>query len=352
VFNKYLYFLLVITFMADHLRAQSEPDSLKPKTVSIIGVGDIMLGTTYPQNFLAPNDGKDLLAPVKEYLTAADITFGNHEGTLYDQAGIPKKCSDPTKCYAFKSPERYAAYLSDAGFDLLSIANNHSGDFGSDARKTTAEVLQKQGIGVAGSLELPYAIIEKNGLKYGLAAFSPNTGTCSINDHAAAKKIVQHLDTLCDIVIVSFHGGAEGSKYQHVTRQPETFYGENRGNVYQFSHEMIDAGADIIFGHGPHVARAVELYKERFIIYSLGNFCTYARFNLLGVNGLAPAVKIYTDTTGKFISGEIYSAKQVGEGGPEPDSNHSAAKVIKSLTLTDFPEGNLSISDEGQITKK
>ncbi len=108
---------------------------------------------------------------------------------------------------------------------------------------------------------------------------------------AEAEEIVRHLADTCDIVIVSFHGGAEGANYQHVTKDYEMYYTENRGNVYSFAHRMIDAGADVIFGHGPHITRAVEVYNERFIAYSLGNFCTYGRFNLSGPNGIAPVIK-------------------------------------------------------------
>ena len=68
-----------------------------------------------------------------------------------------------------------------------------------------------------------------------------------------AIEIVKKLDSICDIVIVSFHGGAEGAQFQNVPRTNEIFYGENRGDVYKFSHTLIDAGADIVFGHGPHV---------------------------------------------------------------------------------------------------
>ena len=118
------------------------------------------------------------------------------------------------------------------------------------------------------------------------------------------------LDDSCDIVIVSFHGGAEGADYQNVTRETETFYGENRGNVYEFSHRMIDAGADIVFGHGPHVTRAIEVYKDRFIAYSLGNFCTYRRFNLTGPNGFAPLLRVKTDTFGKFVEADIIPVYQ------------------------------------------
>ena len=180
-------------------------------------------------------------------------------------------------------------------------------------------------------------------------AFSPNNGTQSINDLEAAKALIQHLDSLSDIIIVSFHGGAEGKKYQHVTREREYFYGENRGNVYEFSHEMIDAGADIIFGHGPHVARAIEVYKNRFIAYSLGNFATYGRFNLRGENGLAPIAKVWITEDGSFVKGKIISAIQKGAGVPEIDVNHGAAQKIKELTEADFPESKILIDPEGNI---
>ena len=71
------------------------------------------------------------------------------------------------------------------------------------------------------------------------------------------------LDKKCDIIVVSFHGGAEGSAAQHVPNTVEKYYGENRGNLVKFTHAAIDAGADVIFGHGPHVLRAMELYKNK-----------------------------------------------------------------------------------------
>ena len=326
---------------------------LSPKdTISFIAVGDIMLGTAYPAGYLPPNDGRNLLDPVKDILKNADVTFGNQEGALFDGVGTPKKCSDPTKCYAFKSPEHYATYLADAGFDLMSVANNHSGDFGPEARTTTMNALSEAGILSSGSLAQPYVILSKDGVRYGLASFSPNTGTPDINNIPEAKRIVAMLDSLCDIVIVSFHGGAEGRTHQHVTRKTEIFVGEDRGNVYEFAHKMIDAGADVIFGHGPHVSRAIDYYKGKFIIYSMGNFATYGRFNLAGENGFAPIIKIFTDRKGNFMNGEIISIAQLGEGGPVIDKSKAAALKIKELTLTDFPEIKLDISDEGKITKK
>lgn len=344
---RILFSLLLLSFSI--LAGAQKPGK---DTITIIGVGDIMLGTSYPKGYLPPNDGKYLLSPVESELKNADITFGNYEGTLFDGVGTPKRCKDSTLCYAFKSPERYSQYLKKAGFDLMSVANNHSGDFGPQARKRTMEVLQASGIASSGSIEKPFVVLEKSGLKYGLASFAPNNGTPSLNNYTQAKKIVSFLDSLCDIVIVSFHGGAEGKTKQHVPRKDEIFLGENRGNVYKFARTVIDAGADIVFGHGPHVTRAADLYKNRFIIYSLGNFATYGRFNLKGAAGIAPIMKVFVDKQGKFLKGEIIATKQSGEGGPQPDESGAVIEKIKLLTKQDFPEGKLKISGGGIVRKK
>ena len=116
---------------------------------------------------------------------------------------------------------------------------------------------------------------------------------------------------------------------------------------------MIDAGADIIFGHGPHVVRAVEIYNNRFIIYSLGNFLTYARFNLRGENGLAPIVKVYATPKGEFIKARVHSFIQRGEGGPVKDPENLSVKSLQRLHREDFPEAtDLIIDDSGWIYLK
>jgi poly-gamma-glutamate capsule biosynthesis protein CapA/YwtB (metallophosphatase superfamily) len=310
----------------------------------------MMLGTNFPDDgYLPPNGGADLLREVTPILKDADVTFGNLEGVILNSGGDAKKCKDPKLCYIFRSPEYLAQHIVDAGFDVLSTANNHAGDFGDPGRKNTQRVLDSLGLYHAGQVNTPYITFMKDGMKYGFAAFSPNTNTMSINDHEAAASIVHHLDSVSDIVIVSFHGGAEGSKYQTVPRKEEMFYGENRGNVYQFAHDMIDAGADIIFGHGPHVTRAIDIYKNRFIAYSLGNFCTYARFNLRGENGLAPIAKVFTDHEGRFLWGEITPVIQLGAGGPSVDSRRRVINTIRSLTEKDFPEVKVTIDDSGRI---
>lgn len=328
-----------------------ETDSL----YSFVGVGDIMLGTSYPSrpNYLPPNgDCSPLMSDVKDLLLDADVTFGNLEGAMTDSHKNVKKCQDTTQCYAFSMPTKFGTCFKEAGFDLLSIANNHSGDFNYQGRKSTMQLLDSIDIAYAGLLIKPTAVIERNGLKVGFCAFAPNNGTCQLNNHKRAAAIVRSLDSICDVVVVSFHGGAEGSKYQHVTKQTEMFLGLNRGNVYEFARAVIDAGADVVFGHGPHVTRAIDIYKGRFIAYSLGNFCTYKRFNLRSQNGWAPIVKIYTDKTGAFVKGQVFATYQQDGVGTFKDPQKRVITRMQELIASDLPETQIQLNKDGTISLK
>lgn len=343
-----------------HISAQTaetvppSPTEVLDSVFTVVGVGDMMLGTNYPSaSYLPPNDGKNLLDEVRDILKNADVTFGNHEGAMLDKGGTAKTCRDPSVCYVFRSPTRYAKHFADAGFDFLSIANNHSGDFGPEGRRQTKAAFEEAGIayaGLAGTDET--AIIERNGIKYGMCAFAPNSGTCDLRDIAGAQAIVKRLVEQVDVVIVSFHGGAEGADHQHVPRKTEMFHGENRGNVHKFAHAVIDAGADIVFGHGPHVTRAAELYKDRFIIYSMGNFCTYGRFSLSGPAGIAPLISLKIKGDGTFVEGQITPTYQQKAHGPKIDRQERVIKTLIDLSKTDFPESALHIQPDGKMKKK
>jgi poly-gamma-glutamate capsule biosynthesis protein CapA/YwtB (metallophosphatase superfamily) len=345
--------LLLLIFSFHSYAQDTIPASTKATlkdTVTIIGVGDIMMGTNYPEDKLPPQDGAFLMQEVESVLSDADVTFGNLEGTLLDGGGTPKKCNDPKVCYAFRTPVRYVKNLVSAGFDMVSLANNHAGDMGDVGRKSSMKTLEEAGILHAGQLTHKTTIFFKDSIRYGLAAFSPNSNCVSLNDLDGAIEIIKELDTLCDIVIVSFHGGAEGAQYQNVPRTNELFHGENRGNVYKFSHTLIDAGADIIFGHGPHVTRAVEVYNNRFIAYSLGNFCTYRGISVSSVNGLAPIIKVYTDSKGNFFKAQITPTYQSYATGVKIDHQKQVIKKIQELTKKDFPESGTYIDENGLIT--
>ena len=325
------------------------------KKITVIGVGDIMLGSNYPSKNLLPKNDYNILSDTEKILQDADITVGNLEGTFFDEGGIPKSCSDPSVCFVFRTPSKYGQYLKKAGFDYLSIANNHSNDFGDEGISKTMKNLDELGIKYTGIKKLAETtIIEKDNLKYGFVSFAPLSKTVDLNDYEYGAELIKSLKSEVDIVIVMFHGGAEGNGKEHLTRKTEMFFGENRGNVFKFARMAVDAGADIIFGQGPHVTRAIELYKNKFISYSAGNFATYGKFNLKGSSGIAPIFKITLDSKGNFIEGEIIPVRQTrGVYGPFIDENKSAVKEIISLNKSDFPEGNgLSVSEDGKIQKK
>lgn len=344
--------LFFCIFLLVHSQVHADSSAVSFDTLTIIGVGDIMMGTDYPSAMYLPpgNDCRPLLQEINSVLRDADITFGNLEGTFAGENGHPKKCKDTTKCFVFRMPDQYVNCLVDGGFDLVSIANNHANDFGATGKRQTEWVLESHGIASAGSHTSPAVIVVKDGIRYGLIAFSPNLGCYGLDDLDAAAWMVDSLRQRCDILIVSFHGGAEGAEHQHVTRRNEIYLGAGRGNVYAFAHRVIESGADIVFGHGPHVTRAIEIYRDRFIIYSLGNFCTYRRFNLRGPNGIAPIIKVRVKPDGSFLQGEIIPVAQPGSGGVSIDPRKRVITKLQELTAIDFPEVPIKIDPEGIIT--
>jgi len=320
--------------------------------ITIAAVGDIMLGSPFPNDSrMPPNDGADLLKPAESILKSADIAFGNLEGPLAD-GGVSTKCGKgKSRCFAFRMPTRYGRYLKEAGFDVLSLANNHAGDFGDAGRASTRKTLDELGIKHAGSDKEQYAwtILEVKGKKIGFIGFAHNNISLNINDLETAKRVVADLKKRVDIVVVSFHGGAEGAGNQRVPKQTEYFFGEARGNLPLFARTVIDAGASLVLGHGPHVLRGMEIYKDRLVVYSLGNFVTYGWFRLEGPTAETMVLEVKIDSQGKFLGGKIHPFKLEGRGILVKDDTKSAIYTVRRLSEMDFPETAPRIEDDGSV---
>ena len=316
--------------------------------VKIIATGDLMLGTNINSNsFIPDNIGTNFFdADVQKILKNGDITFGNLEGAICGNTGIPKN-----KKYVFAMADNSAEVLRSVGYNLLSTANNHALDMGIEGKKATEFSLMKNNIYYAGYADVPTTQFEVNNISYGFLAVSPNYGVVNVHDIKLIKEQVIELNNNCDIIIVSMHIGAEGKEHQHITRTQEYFMGEDRGNPFRFAREMIDSGADIILGHGPHVTRAIDIYKDRFIAYSLGNFCTINNIKIQGVNGIAPIIELIVDVDGRFISGKIHPTKQLYKGGVVLDDDNTVIKLMQQLILKDFPKSKITITDDGMIYK-
>jgi len=316
--------------------------------VSIASVGDMMIGTDYPRNHLPDDDGISFLANVTPVLSAADIAFGNLEGVLVDGGEPGKKCSNPNACYLFRSPTRYAPLYRVAGFDVLSLANNHARDFGEEGRTSSMDAIAAAGMHHTGRVD-DFASFEMDGLKIAVLGYAVTKNSNMLLDYELAFTTVAEFAASHDIVVVSFHGGAEGADVTHVPFAEEEYYGEPRGDVVWFSRGVIDAGADLVIGHGPHVVRGMERYKERLIAYSLGNFATYYGISVAGIKGIAPILTVTLDGEGRFIEGDIESTIQLRPDGPSIDPKQRALNLIRGLSIEDFGEPGLTFLPDGTV---
>jgi poly-gamma-glutamate capsule biosynthesis protein CapA/YwtB (metallophosphatase superfamily) len=316
--------------------------------LTLAAVGDVMMGTDYPENILPDDDGVGFLAAVTPTLRQPDITFGNLEGVLQDGGEPVKQCKDKRICFLFRTPTRYAGYLAQAGFDVMSLANNHARDFGEEGRSSSMAALDAVGIHHSGR-EGTVASWVANGRRVALVAFAPNVGSNSLNDPQIGLPLVAQLAATHDIVIVSFHGGAEGNGAEVLPFAREIFAGEDRGNVVEFAHAMVDAGADLVLGHGPHVVRPMELYRDRLIAYSLGNFATYYGISVEGIRGIAPILLCTLDDEGRFVAGRVEATTQIRPAGPTPDAAGAVITLLRTLTDSAFPQGRLLIGEDGSL---
>jgi hypothetical protein len=352
------------------VRAEVEPapaDAGAPRPepdIVIAAVGDIMLGSTFPPgSVLPPRDGADLLVEVSPILRTADLTFGNLEGPLID-GNAPPTCTAGAiaekrrglpggdgSCWAFRVPTRYGKLLAEAGFGVLSLANNHIRDFGERGLPSTREVLDRLGIAYSGPLGT-VAHREVRGTKVDVLAFAPYQGLNDLDDFDAARALVAASARTADIVVVSFHGGAEGLEHQHVPPGRETYYGENRGTVREFARAMIDAGAHLVLGHGPHVVRGMEVWQGHLIAYSLGSFATYGSINVAGRLGVSLILEVRLARGGAFRSGRVHAVRQVPPGRPVPDPTREVIAILRELSLADFGETAVRVSDRGELTAR
>jgi len=335
--------LCVALLLASPVHAQDN-DRL-PGEWRIALAGDIMLGTDYPTRMLPPNEGRGLLDAAGTSLSWADVAIGNQEGT-FGEGGVTGKLHCQ-KCYAFRTPSEIARRLSEAGFEAMAMANNHARDFGDNGLLKTQQALRSVGIQGTGWQGSTPAVFRRGSESACLLAFAPNAGMNDLRDIPMAALLVRKAKTECTVVIVSFHGGAEGANKTHTPYGAELYLGENRGDVRAFARAMVDAGAGIVFGHGPHVPRGMELYRGHLIAYSLGNFMTYGGMNVSGVLGQAPLLLVRIGQDGRLISGRIVPFIQTPKSPLRVDPQLRAIRTIVNATQQDFEGGSLSFTVDG-----
>ncbi len=235
------------------------------QNITIGWVGDMVPSTDTLYN-------RSAFVSVQEELQKPDLMIGNLEGT-FAQEGRVDKCvflaSD--QCHSFRGDLSFAYALTDAGFDFVSLVNNHSYDFLEEGLADTERVLDEVGIPYISPTKPTTSITVKD-KTVGILGLSSTPPAQTIADYEFIARETQRLSQENDFVIVIFHGGAEGSDKTAVPNTTEYVGSENRGDVAQVARVAIDAGADLVLGSGPHVLRKIETYQSAPIAYSLGNF--------------------------------------------------------------------------------
>jgi poly-gamma-glutamate capsule biosynthesis protein CapA/YwtB (metallophosphatase superfamily) len=319
--------------------------------VQIMAVGHIVMGTDYPPSNprLPPEDGATLFDGCKTLLRSADIAFGNLAVPVSDRGSTAKKVDNKT-VFAFRAPARYIDLLADAGLDVVNAANNHIFDFGTTAYEDTLAGLDRVGVAHTGRVGEVYSQ-NIRGIRVAVVSMTQPYRKFfqSHHDVEAAAELVRSISEEHEVVIVGFHGGSEYNA-THTPRKPEYMGGEYRGEPYRLSHALIDAGADLVVGFGPHLPRAMEYYKGRLISYSLGNFVTYGPFNLRGASGLSIVLEVNFYEDGEVASAVAHPFILRPRGIPQPDPELGALKHLRWVSAEDFPESAPSISDDGLIT--
>jgi len=313
--------------------------------VAIVATGDIVMGST-PN--LPSDGGRSFFSDVQIDL-AGDVVLGNLEGTLSTGGG--SKCGKgSTNCFAFQTPPSYARWLQQAGFTVMNLANNHAFDFGPDGLRQTTDALS--GVGLRWTGRPGQIAVQKVGpIRVALVGFAPYPWAQSLTDIAAAKRLVRKATREADVVVVTMHAGAEGTSRQHLTRRNELFLGENRGNPVRFAHAVVDAGADLVVGHGPHVLRGMEWYRGRLIAYSLGNFAGYKVFSLGGPLSTSGILRVTLRGDGRFETGRLVATHLVGAGLPAIDAGETAHGVVRTLSRQDFGARGVKISADGILSR-
>src|SRR4051812_41661333 len=329
-----------------HAAAKLEP----VEVFTLSWVGDIAFSA---DRGLPAGDVGGAIGPLKQALDA-DIVTGNLEGTLAtggaSKCGRRRRLAHAGDCFSFRAPPRYARGLRRVGFDLMNVANNHANDYGPIGQAQTAEALRGAGIAYAGRTG-QITTLRVGQARIGFVGFAPYPWASPLLDIRAAAGLVRTARRDNDLVVVMMHQGAEGAGALHVPFGTETAFGENRGDARAFTHAMIDAGAGLVLGSGPHVIRGVERYKHHLIAYSLGNFAGPHTLAAGGVTALSAILRVEISSDGDILGGRWIPVSLVSSGVPRYDRSGASIRLVKRLSLSDF-HSRWPIFSDGRIGRE
>jgi poly-gamma-glutamate synthesis protein (capsule biosynthesis protein) len=322
-------------------------EAARDATITIIAVGDLLFDLA-PKRLVAAEGGAAPLAKVAHVLRDGDITIGNLEGPLSNRG--TKVAGKPDK-YIFRGDPRSIDSLTTAGVDIVALANNHIMDYGAPALEDTIDVLDSAGVLYAGAgenLDAAWepAYIERNGQRVAFISVSERIpsyflagkstpGMASGRDMDRIVATIRKAKSNADYVIISSHWGVEQA------------YDCNSAQI-SMAHRFVDAGADMVLSHHPHVMQAVEFYKGKLIAYSLGNFL-FPYKTVEGRKSMILRAEIGPNGIGEVSAVPVY----LGDWGrPVVQTGSSAAGILGRLKGVSAKRGtDLAIkNDIGYLT--
>ena len=299
----------------------------KNKTVSftISAVGDCTFGTdenfayegSMPAKYDEVGDFNYFFENVKSVFEADDLTIVNFEGTLTDST------TREDKQFAFKADKSYAEILTDGFVEAANLANNHSKDYGEQSYNDTMDALDEAGITNFGYDRV--AIKKVKGIKVGLVGTYVLADGLGVKD--SMEKNIQDLkDEGAQVIIASFHWGEEKAEYPNDVQ-------------VELAHAAIDAGADLVLGHHPHVLQGIEQYKGKNIVYSLGNFCFGGNMYPSDMDTMIfqqtftlKGEKLLEDNVTNIIPCSISSAEDYNNYQPTPAAGEKETEILNKIT--------------------
>lgn len=299
----------------------------KNKTVSftISAVGDCTFGTdenfayegSMPAKYDEVGDFNYFFENVKSVFEEDDLTIVNFEGTLTDST------IREDKQFAFKADKSYAEILTDGFVEAANLANNHSKDYGEQSYNDTMDALDEAGITNFGYDRV--AIKKVKGIKVGLVGTYVLADGLGVKD--SMEKNIQDLkDEGAQVIIASFHWGEEKAEYPNDVQ-------------VELAHAAIDAGADLVLGHHPHVLQGIEQYKEKNIVYSLGNFCFGGNMYPSDMDTMIfqqtftlKGGKLQEDNVTNIIPCSISSVEDYNNYQPTPAAGEKETEILNKIT--------------------
>lgn len=299
----------------------------KNKTVSftISAVGDCTFGTdenfayegSMPAKYDEVGDFNYFFENVKAVFEEDDLTIVNFEGTLTDST------TREDKQFAFKADKSYAEILTDGFVEAANLANNHSKDYGEQSYNDTMDALDEAGITNFGYDRV--AIKKVKGIKVGLVGTYVLADGLGVKD--SMEKNIQDLkDEGAQVIIASFHWGEEKAEYPNDVQ-------------VELAHAAIDAGADLVLGHHPHVLQGIEQYKGKNIVYSLGNFCFGGNMYPSDMDTMIfqqtftlKGGKLQEDNVTNIIPCSISSAEDYNNYQPTPAAGEKETEILNKIT--------------------